>query len=309
MRNITNTLLAALVAFSWIDCVGAAEVQIVKCFFVDNCKHNYPDGILISGAVVRGDADKFRDSVRRTSPLVRNVILRSNGGDVVEAMKIGRDVRHLLLETEGPQLEYMVDDALSYLGGDQPLCVENGVDATLKELQYKGSQYKGTTCVCASACFLIYVAGARRSRSYVGIHRVYLDENASRDLSLDRMVEIYSKIKRPIVEYLNAMGVPGKYSDIMLQTSSKEIYIPAYAEIMADFYGWAPEVEEWLIAKCNTISERQLEAEEKRALANTRIGMFDDFTKFIEMRDGREACIQQELRLAQTLWQALQAEL
>jgi hypothetical protein len=33
-------------------------------------------------------------------------------------------------------------------------------------------------------------------------------------------------------------------------------------EIVADFYGWIPAIEEWLIKKCNTISERQLEQEE-----------------------------------------------
>jgi hypothetical protein len=86
-----------------------------------------------------------------------------------------------------------------------------------------------------------------------------------------------------------------RHSDIMLRTSSKEIYIPTYTEIMADFYGWVPEVGEWLIAKCDTISERQLESDEKRALANTRTGALADLKKFIEIRDRRESCIQLEL--------------
>jgi hypothetical protein len=58
---------------------------------------------------------------------------------------------------------------------------------------------------------------------------------------------------------------------------------------MADFYGWIPAIEEWLIKKCDTISERQLEQEEVRAFAAGRV------KDFIEFRNRRESCIQLEL--------------
>ena len=51
---------------------------------------------------------------------------------------------------------------------------------------------------------------------------------------------------------------------------------------MADFYGWVPEIEEWLIAKCKTISERQLEEEKHKAFDRGQL------TKFFELRDRRE---------------------
>jgi hypothetical protein len=205
-------------------------------------------------------------------------------------MQIGRDIRRLLLETEGPRLDFYTrgDGSLAYGGGDYPLCIENGVGHGTSAA-YKGSRFKGSECVCASACFLIYVAGARRDRSYVGIHRSYLSEKATRDLGLDTASQIYARIRKPIADYLDEMGVPRRYADIMIRTSSREVYIPKYPEIMRDFYGWIPEVEEWLIAKCNTISERQLEEEQNKAFSAGRL------VEFFEFRNRREGCIQLEL--------------
>lgn len=240
---------------------------------------------MIRGTIVQGDAERFRSVVKQSDSFFTTVILRSNGGSVEEAIKIGRDIRKLLLETEGPYLDYQTDPSgsLSYRGGDNPMCLENGVG------EYKGSRYKGSQCVCASACFLIYVAGARRDRSYVGIHRSYLSGSISQGLGVDAASQLYATIKKPIADYLDAMGVPRRYADIMLRTSSQEIYIPKFPEVMADFYGWIPEIEEWLIAKCKTVSERQLQEEEQKAFERHQL------TEFFELRDRRETCIQQEL--------------
>jgi hypothetical protein len=48
------------------------------------------------------------------------------GGNIQEAMSIGRDIRRLLMETEGPVLDYYPDRSARYSGGDYPLCIENG---------------------------------------------------------------------------------------------------------------------------------------------------------------------------------------
>jgi hypothetical protein len=106
------------------------------------------------------------------------------------------------------------DGSIAYGGGDYPLCIENGVGKG-KQTEFKGSRYKGSECVCASACFLIYVAGARRDRSYVGIHRSYLSES---DLGLEATSQLYSGLQKPIMNYLDDMGVPRRYADIMMRT-------------------------------------------------------------------------------------------
>jgi len=288
---MSRTLVAIIAVMMWTGFTDAAEIQAVNygCFFFDKCEKQETDSILIKGTIVEGDAESFHRTVKQRNFFPTRVILRSNGGNVQEAMKIGRDIRKLLLETEGPYLDYLVDPdgPLSYRGGDFPLCTENGVG------EFKGSRYKGSSeCVCASACFLIYVAGAKRDRSYVGIHRSYLSESTSQDLGLDAEAQWYTTIKKTIADYLDAMGVPRRYADIMLRTSSQEIYVPKFPEVMADFYGWIPEIEEWLIAKCKTISERQLD-EEKRKAFNTGQAAFID--QYLEFRDRRETCIQLEL--------------
>lgn len=262
----------------------AAEIQAMNwdCFFIDKCHDSWSNTVVIRGTIVEGDSAKFRDIILQ-GVVRQTVILRSRGGDVQEAMKIGRDIRTLLLETEGPQLDYYPDreGTLHYGGSDYPLCIENGVGQS-----YQGSRYKGSECVCASACFLLYVAGAKRALSYVGIHRGYVRGEISRDLGLDAAAQLYKSISKPISDYLRDMGVPPRYADIMLRTSSQELYNPKLPEVMADFYGWIPEIDEWLIAKCNTVSERQLWEDEKKAV---EVGQL---SKFIESRDRREGCIQ-----------------
>jgi hypothetical protein len=289
--QLSRTLVAIIAVLMWTGFTDAAEIQAVNydCFFFDKCEKQEPDSILIRGTIVQGDAESFHSTVKKQGDFyLARVILRSNGGNAQEAMNIGRDIRTLLLETEGPYLDYLVDPdgPLSYRGGDFPACIENGIG------EFKGSRYKGSECVCASACFLIYIAGAKRDRSYVGIHRSYLSESTSQGLGLNAETQLYTTIKKTIADYLDAMGVPRRYADIMLRTSSQEIYVPKYPEVMADFYGWVPEIEEWLIAKCKTISERQLEEEKNKAFNTLDRGQV---MKFIELRDRREMCIQLEL--------------
>jgi hypothetical protein len=147
-------------------------------------------------------------------------------------MNIGRDIQKLLLETEGPENEWDSDQSYTYLGGDRPLCYENGF------MGYAGSRFKGTIqCNCASACFLIYVGGARRLKSYIGIHRVYFDRKEYGRMSLDDATKLYININHPLMEYLDEMVVSRRYADIMLQTSSTDMYVVKYPEMMSEFGG------------------------------------------------------------------------
>src|SRR5208282_4015801 len=147
MRRILVAVVAVL------TCSGGfargADILAVNydCFLVDHCRDNNPASILIRGTITEGDSAKFRNIIVQSGFPVVTVILRSNGGNVQEAMKIGRDIRKLLLETEGPQLDYYPDrdGSLSYGSGDHPLCIENGMG------EFKGSRYKASECVCASA--------------------------------------------------------------------------------------------------------------------------------------------------------------
>jgi len=288
MRSSSNNsrltvLIALFSSVVWFskDTNGATILFLNEdCFLTDKCDDTIGDAILISGDIEKGDSAKFREIVKRSGLALTRVILRSRGGDVMEAMNIGRDIRKLLLETEGPDIDYDTNQSLAYLGGDHPLCFENGF------MGYAGSRFKGTTqCNCASACFLIYVGGAKRLKSYIGIHRVYLDRKDYGRMSLDDAAKLYKEIKRPLIEYLDEMGVSRRYADIMLQTSSTDMYVVKYPEMMSEFVGWIPEIEEWLISKCQTISDKQIEQQMKEAVRSQQL------KAFMDSRSDRASCI------------------
>lgn len=121
-----------------------------------SCPFPYHD-ILIEGEIVPGDARKFERVVRDIGRRVGTVVLRSPGGSVPDAMAIGRLVRKLMLETEGPGFSSENEEAACQPEGGHPNAV----------------------CVCASACFLIYAGGFPRNVSYVLLHRPFVNPSAN----------------------------------------------------------------------------------------------------------------------------------
>src|SRR2546421_4961829 len=53
------------------------------------------------GAIVSGDLERFRAALK-ASPDVHTINLRSPGGSVVEAIKVGRAIKNLYLDTAAP---------------------------------------------------------------------------------------------------------------------------------------------------------------------------------------------------------------
>ena len=65
-----------------------------------------PDGcrsaILLKGAILPGDGERFAKLLRQSHPFLSSVMLWSPGGSVEDAMKIGRLIRKGLIDTEAP---------------------------------------------------------------------------------------------------------------------------------------------------------------------------------------------------------------
>ena len=59
-------------------------------------------GVKVEGNIVPGDAQKLLDFYRKYGELISPVYLRSNGGNVAEAMTMGAIIRRLRLETSVP---------------------------------------------------------------------------------------------------------------------------------------------------------------------------------------------------------------
>jgi hypothetical protein len=106
------------------------------------------DGAMIRGTIVRGDFEKVLSLYRENHPYLANFDLVSPGGDVDEAMKIGRLFRKYLVHVRAPYRLTSGEEAASFMPGE---CKD---------------------CVCASACALIWF-GAPERYGTVGLHRPY----------------------------------------------------------------------------------------------------------------------------------------
>jgi hypothetical protein len=277
-----------LLFFIYSPSVFSANITTVNqmCFYFGTHCDEQDDAIAVVGEIESGDYDQFYGAIRQIKSERINVILRSPGGSASEAMRIGQLVRHLLLTTTGPSLDHFVRENDRSFGGETPYCMES--DMSLKSR----SSFQGSPCQCDSACFLIYVAGAFRHKSYVGIHRPYLSPEQSAKLNLLQATELQRRIESEVASYLSQMDVPNRFIEIMRATSSRDIYVPNVVEMIDFFSGITPSMEEWIIARCNSKSDRELDREEIRIL-NRRDPQL--YLLFVSQKNARDRCIQQVL--------------
>lgn len=201
----------------------AAEMS-VKCETESEMKGGC--SIILKGEIQPGDSEKLRGVLAMapsSSDIFRTLVLNSPGGDVYEAFKLAEIVRLNLLET----------------GNARQL------SATLQE-----------GFVCASACFLVLVSGAKRiiytaGNGKVGLHRPYLSpshyENADTRTVAAKQQEAMIKVR----QYLTAEGIPQKLIDEMMNRSSKEVFWITHFGITSNIPTIAAWYEELLIAKCD----------------------------------------------------------
>ena len=163
-------------------------------------------GVTIEGRIAPGDFVKFAALVLAT-PGANVVWLASPGGNMSEALRIGRLIRQLAMEVRAP-----ADRA-------QPLV----------HLQDSDNN------TCASACFFLYVAGVNRQGSVLGIHKPALPADEYFAVGLDGAVAAHQRIEEATVAYLDLMGAPARYARLMLTTSSGEMLWLSPDDIARDF--------------------------------------------------------------------------
>jgi hypothetical protein len=190
----------------------------------------------IYGAIKQGDYEKVRALYRRNHPFMHSFILASPGGDVAEAMKIGRLFRKYLIHVIAPMrikernYEFFF---LPVLPGDEPEC---GVDHN--------------ECTCASACALIWFGAVGRFGS-VGLHRPRIDDPSFKALGPKDAAAIYGRVLNSIRQYMDEMEAPKPLIEAMVATGSADI------KWVADHDGLKrpPSLAEWEDANCGTLSE------------------------------------------------------
>ena len=207
MRRCLQRASAALILIVVLTAPGsAAEVRLAQS------PTGAPlGGVVIEGSIAPGDFAEFAALVLATEGA--NVVwLASPGGNLSEALRIGRLIRQLALEVRAP-----IDRA-------RPL-------VHLKD---------GDNNTCASACFFLYVAGVYRQGSVLGIHKPALPADEYFALGLDGSVAAHRKIEEATVAYLDVMGAPARYASLMLAGSSRGMVWLSPEDIASDFTGIAP---------------------------------------------------------------------
>ena len=186
----------------------AADIHCVNARSLSACSH-----IWISGEIVQGDADKFGAAVRGAGAYLQGVLLSSPGGSPQEAMKIGQLISTRALSTHAP----------ATIAGE-------GV------LRFGKALCKGDSCICASACFLIWAAGTEKSGDKLGIHRpIYEFGQRKPDTAagvywkstmMPRMLSLSGSLRAYLVE----LSVPERFINRITQSRTSELYWLTKAE-------------------------------------------------------------------------------
>lgn len=242
-HRVRRSYLAGLLALLSMGLSHAAS------FLVDDQTYENP-ALRISGVIDAGDAERLVSMVlhRLTAGMIEKfpsrLILDSRGGSVQEAVKIAAVVEALRLTT------------------------------TVRGDEFKRDNPPG---ICASACFLIWLAGyerhasgyfvsssdelanrvfsaAQRQSGMVGLHRPYLNMKESSPPSLSQAQSQQRQVMASLRNYLHERNVEPELVGKMMAQTSKNIYWLRPEEVNA--LSKSPEHEELLAANCeyrNTI--------------------------------------------------------
>ncbi len=224
------------------------------------------NALWIIGQIERGDANKFREAVstppRKESPIT--VRLASSGGDVFEAINIGRQLRELFI----PAFE-----STNSMNGK---CWST-LSFTARELEERGSD----SCGCHSSCFVIWAGSPYRTGGPyeeggpdgIGIHRPRFDSTYFAGLSAAEAETEYKRLTGLVMQYLKEMGIPDELAEKMFSISSGDIYLLSDSEI--ESLKSPPAIAEWLASKCGEISKGDQSDYDSYSLRVIQ-GMLDD---------------------------------
>lgn len=229
LRGPTTALAGALTAVSLIAQSWAADVRVNTRFAT------YPM-VVIEGEIVKGDHQTFLAAVRNERGRVGEVILLSPGGDFEEAMKIGRSMRALELNSSVPYRDER----------GRPDCrIEAPKDPA--------------NCTAASAAFFVHVGSVFRSGQYLAVHRPYFDPKAFGSLSQAAARKAFEALQMEARAYMVEMDVPLQVQNDVLATPSDKAMLLDNKTVATYFAGHLPSQHEWLLAKCSSITaaERQ----------------------------------------------------
>jgi TPR repeat protein len=263
-------LLGGLLLATWAFASNAATFELAK-----RADGIIAKGIKVEGEIVPGDAQKLLDLYGKYGELISPVYLRSKGGDIAEAMRMGAIIRRLRLETEVPVWDT----------GEQP------IDPIKVDHQ--------ENTICASSCFLVYAGGARRFGNYLAMHRPFLPREEARNLSDVEYEAAQKEVVPKVKAYLADMDIDQYWIDRMFSANSQEEYMPTWSEADSKVHhlmGVVPSLEEVILAKCKEDPnvDRKLREFRNSRNSSSKPLTADDRTKIKEITQDADVFFQCE---------------
>ena len=192
--------------------------------------------IVIEGEIESGDYERFLENVRKGQGKICLVYVYSPGGDYIEAIKIGRAIRKLELETVAPwqNLKGVIEFS----------------DWTPRPKETKNS-------TCGSAGFFVFLGGIHKSGNVLIVHRPIFQKKAFGSLSESEAKVAFELLQKDCRDYMTEMGVTKKIQDEVLNTPSDKGISLDQATIKAHLSGYLPFRDEWLKAKCTVLKDSE----------------------------------------------------
>lgn len=263
LRPLRRALLGPLAAACLlIPAAEAAEISEVAAG---------PDGsgagLLLSGEIRKGDLAALERAIGDGSPRLARLYIASSGGNVAEAMRIGRLIRELRWSIAAPPVEV------------GPPWEEADEDDRM----------------CASACFLVYAAGVERSGDSLGIHRPYMSPEDYRAASDADIGKDYRAIKVAVAKYLEDMDIPHFIAELIFMTPSDDMYWIGQEDVDGYLSGYTASMQNWILGQCavlgwrEVVERRRLEDRQRRG---KRLSTEEDYAlrSLIQKDDDMRAC-------------------
>jgi len=218
---------------------------------------------LLQGQISKGDYEKVVTFLKAHHPFLGTFGLVSRGGDVDEALKIGRLFRKYLISTQA-QFQFPQYDRRLPRRLDWDEAIATGVIVLDLFAAPDMPPCRGQDCTCASACALIWFGGVRRA-GHVGVHRPQIMDPMFKGLSPADASTAYRRALASIAAYLDEMEVPKSIIESMVTTSSSDIrWVDAGNDGLERV---PPSIAEWEYASCGSSAASVCTG---RLLANNR---------------------------------------
>lgn len=254
--------------------------------------------VQLKGTIKQGDSEKFVNvirNLRKDGRPIESLSLLSPGGDVSEAIEIGRIVRKSFIFTFAPlysdylplpenlapgsraeekAIKKIYSNPFGYLASStlDGTKITNSKKAAEATKSLQSAMTYDQDALCASACALIAISGLIRFGT-VGLHHLSVE---NKNIDYDDLDKILSQGNDEVATYLAEVRAPRSFLEDIVSTPSKEIKWVNLSSIGST----DPIFREWELGKCGGLTDQQIE-DRMQLLALRDIGLY--FSKQNEM--------------------------